>query len=99
VYAWGADGAFQLGDGKTASEPSPVPVFPPPGVTYQAVASGGDTSYGVSPAGDVYAWGAGGFGAVGDGTKKTARRPVEVESGATGLISSTSNVVAVALSR
>jgi alpha-tubulin suppressor-like RCC1 family protein len=67
-------------------------------VTYQAVASGGDTSYGVSTAGDVYAWGAGKLGAVGDGTKNTARTPVQVEAGATALISSTSNVAAVALS-
>lgn len=97
VYAWGDDGAFQLGDGKTASEPSPVKISPPDGVTYQAVASGADTSYGVSTTGDVYAWGAGRLGAVGDGTKNTARIPVKVESGATGLISSTSNLVAVAL--
>jgi alpha-tubulin suppressor-like RCC1 family protein len=99
VYAWGADGAFQLGNGQRVEEPSPVQISPPHGVTYQAVASGGDTSYGVSTAGEVYAWGAGKFGAVGDGTKNTARTPVKVKSGATALISSTSNVVAVALSR
>lgn len=98
MYAWGADGAFQLGDGKRAAEPSPVKISPPDGVTYQAVASGGDTSYGVSTAGEVYAWGAGRLGAVGDGTKNTARVPVKVESGAAALISSTSNLVAVALS-
>ncbi len=97
MYAWGDDGAFQLGDRKTTSEPSPVPISPPRGVTYQVVASGGDTSYGVSKAGTVFAWGGGGFGAVGDGTKNTARTPVQVESDATRLISSTSNVVAVAL--
>ncbi len=98
VYAWGADGASQLGNGKQVAEPSPVKISPPDGVTYQAVASGGDTSYGVSTAGDVYAWGAGKLGAVGDGTKNTARTPVQVEAGATALISSTSNVAAVALS-
>lgn len=99
VYAWGDDGAFQLGNGKRVTEPSPVKISAPHGVTYQAVASGGDTSYGVSTAGEVYAWGAGRLGAVGDGTRNTARTPVKVESGATALISSTSNVVAVALSR
>jgi hypothetical protein len=99
VYAWGANGAFQLGNGKQVAEPSPVRISPPHGVTYQAVASGGDTSYGVSTAGEVYAWGAGKFGAVGDGTKNIARIPVKVEPRATVLISSTSNVVAVALRR
>lgn len=98
VYAWGADGAYQLGDGKRAARPSPVKISPPRGVTYQAVASGGDTSYGVSTAGEVYAWGAGKSGAVGDGTRKIVRFPVKVKSGATVLISSTSDVVAVALS-
>jgi alpha-tubulin suppressor-like RCC1 family protein len=99
LYAWGADAAFQLGNGKRAAELSPVKISPPPGVTYKSVASGGDTSYGVSTAGQVYAWGAGRFGAVGDGTKNLARTPVKVESGATVLISSTSNVAAVALRR
>ncbi|MGH3159502.1 MAG: RCC1 domain-containing protein, partial [Streptosporangiaceae bacterium] len=69
VYAWGTDFAFQLGNGKRAAELSPVKISPPYGVTYHAVASGGDTSYGVSTAGEVYAWGAGKFGAVGEGTK------------------------------
>lgn len=99
VYAWGADSAYQLGDGKRAAEPSPVKISPPHGVVYQAVASGGDTSYGVSTAGEVYAWGAGKSGAVGDGTRKPARIPVKVKSGATALISSTSDVIAVALTK
>jgi alpha-tubulin suppressor-like RCC1 family protein len=61
------------------------------------VASGGDTSYAVSTAGNVYAWGGGDAGALGDGSTSTARTPVKVESGASALISATSHVVAVAL--
>ncbi len=99
VYAWGDDGAFQLGDGKRVTEPSPVRISPPNRVTYGFVASAGVTSYGISTTHEVYAWGGGRFGAVGDGSTKTARTPVDVESGATRLISSTSNVVAVALRR
>ena len=98
VYAWGADESYQLGDDKTANEPSPVEITPPAGVIYEAVASGGDTSYGVSAAGNVYAWGGADAGALGDGSTGTARTPVKVESGASTLISGTSHVVAVALS-
>ena len=98
VYAWGADQSYQLGDDKTANEPSPVEITPPAGVIYEAVASGGNTSYGVSTAGNVYAWGGADAGALGDGSTATARTPVNVESGASALISATSHVVAVALS-
>jgi alpha-tubulin suppressor-like RCC1 family protein len=98
VYAWGADQSYQLGDDKTANEPSPVEITPPAGVIYEAVASGGNTSYGVSTAGNVYAWGGGDAGALGDGGTGTARTPVKVESGASALISATSHVAAVALS-
>jgi alpha-tubulin suppressor-like RCC1 family protein len=98
VYAWGADQDYQLGNDKTANEPSPVKITPPTGVTYEAVASGGNTSYGVSAAGNVYAWGGGDAGALGDGGTATARTPVKVESGASALISATSHVAAVALS-
>jgi alpha-tubulin suppressor-like RCC1 family protein len=97
MYAWGANGAFQLGNGKRVPAPSPVRITPPHGVTYQAVASAGDSSYGVSTTGRVYAWGAGKFGSVGDGGRGNVRIPVRVESGATGLISATSNLVVVAL--
>jgi alpha-tubulin suppressor-like RCC1 family protein len=98
MYAWGANGAFQLGNGQRVAATSPVRISPPHGVTYRAVASGGDTSYGISTAGEVYAWGAGKSGAVGDGTREPARTPVRVKAGATMLISATSDVVAVALS-
>jgi alpha-tubulin suppressor-like RCC1 family protein len=99
VYAWGSNGAYQLGTGKRALAASPIRITPPSGVRYQAVASGGDTSYGVARNGDVYAWGAGKSGALGDGSTALARTPVRVESGGTALISATSDVVAVALRR
>jgi alpha-tubulin suppressor-like RCC1 family protein len=96
LYAWGNDSTYQLGDGKTTNEPSPEQIFAPSGVTYQTLASGGNTSYAVSTAGGVYAWGNSGEGQVGDGKTTPAKKPVLVETGA-GLISSTSTDVVVSL--
>lgn len=85
LYAWGADKQGQLGDGKTTPEFSPEPITPPSGVTYRLLASSGATSYGVTPAGDVYAWGAGGAGQIGNGTTAGSLTPVKVASDATGI--------------
>jgi alpha-tubulin suppressor-like RCC1 family protein len=94
LYAWGNGHYYQLGDGKRANEPSPEQIFPPPGVTYRTLATGGSTSYAISTAGDVYAWGDSADGQVGDGKTTRARKPVRVETGA-GLISSTAADVVV----
>lgn len=56
--------------------------FPPAGVTYQTLATGGNTSYAITTTGAVYAWGRSTVGQVGDGTRKTAEEPVSVTSGA-----------------
>jgi alpha-tubulin suppressor-like RCC1 family protein len=96
LYAWGNDSAYQLGDGKTTNESSPEQILAPSGVTYQTLATGGDTSYAISTIGNVYAWGANSVGQVGDGTTQTAEQPVQVASGAS-LISSTSTDVVIGL--
>jgi alpha-tubulin suppressor-like RCC1 family protein len=93
LYAWGNDTYYQLGDGRTASEDRPEQIRPPAGVTYRALATGGYTSYAISTAGDVYAWGYNNSGEVGDGGTAPARRPVEVDSGATTISSTAANVV------
>jgi alpha-tubulin suppressor-like RCC1 family protein len=97
VYAWGANGAGQLGTGNLVSKSSPVRIFPPAGVTYQALASGGDASYAVSTTGDVYAWGGNRYGQLGDGSTTSSKTPVLVQSQATSLISATSTDVAVSI--
>jgi len=95
TWAWGAGGAGQLGDGVRAAQPWPGQFRPPPGVTYQSLATGSATSYAVSTARDVYAWGVSFTGQVGDGLTRAAHAPVLIASGASS-ISSTANDVVIA---
>ena len=93
MYAWGADGQGQLGDGNTASQSAPVLITPPWGVTYQTLATSGGTSYGISSTGDVYAWGGGEAGQIGNGTTESSFAQVKVASGATGISATADDVL------
>jgi alpha-tubulin suppressor-like RCC1 family protein len=95
-WAWGDDHYGELGDGRTTNEASPVEFIPPAGVTYATLDASGGTSYAIDQAGDVWAWGEGNDGQIGNGGKATAQRtPVEVVSGGAGLISATAHAVVV----
>ncbi len=96
LYAWGDDGQGQLGDGQTAAQSSPELITPPSGVTYQELATSGGTTYGISTTGDVYAWGGGEEGQIGNGTTESSSTPVKVAAGATG-ISATADDVLIAV--
>jgi alpha-tubulin suppressor-like RCC1 family protein len=93
LYAWGSNSQGQLGDGKRTPARSPVLITPPSGVTYQLVATSGSTSYGVTPAGDVYAWGSGRSGQIGNGTTASSFTPVKVASDAIGISGTASDVL------
>ena len=93
LYAWGANSHGQLGDGNTTPQFSPELITPPSGVTYRLLASSGSTSYGVTPAGDVYAWRAGGAGQIGNGTTADSLIPVKVASHATGISGTAFDVI------
>jgi alpha-tubulin suppressor-like RCC1 family protein len=85
--AWGNDSWSQLADGATQNEGTPEQVVVPPGVTYATIASGGATAYAIDTSGNVWTWGCGSKGQIGDGVKVSAQtQPAEVDSGA-GLIS------------
>jgi alpha-tubulin suppressor-like RCC1 family protein len=96
LRSWGADQFSQLGNGRQGVFPSPVPFFPPNGVSYATLATSGATSYAVSTRGEVFAWGDNSEGQVGDGGNQTAQQAVPVDFGATS-ISATANDVAVAV--
>jgi alpha-tubulin suppressor-like RCC1 family protein len=95
LYSWGSDSDSQLGDRGTANQPWPKQFFPPSGVTYVSLASGGYTSYGIDTNGTVWAWGANGEGQLGIGHrhKKTSPVPLAVEPNATGISSTALDVV------
>jgi alpha-tubulin suppressor-like RCC1 family protein len=96
LWSWGANFHGQLGAETTESQALPVRFYPPARVTYESLASSGITSYAVSSAGNVYAWGGSPAGQVGDGTLATTLIPALVASGAT-MISSTADNVAVVI--
>jgi alpha-tubulin suppressor-like RCC1 family protein len=96
LYAWGDGMYYQLGNHLKGNKEYPVKISAPAGVTYTALASGGSTCYGISASGAVWAWGNNAAGQVGDGTATTAKQPVNVATGATG-ISATDDDVTVSI--
>jgi alpha-tubulin suppressor-like RCC1 family protein len=84
AYAWGVNGNGQLGInlGITANRSSPVTVAG--GITnWQQLSAGGAHSLGVTQGGIAYAWGANGFGNLGDNTITERSSPVTVVGGIT----------------
>jgi len=96
LRSWGDDQSGQLGDGHTTTKASPIEFFPPTGVTYKLLASGASTSYAISTTGDVYSWGGGFSGQIGNHGTHLELTPVMVESNASS-ISSTALDVATGL--
>ena len=77
LYAWGAGGNGELGNGTTTSTQStPVQVSLP--VKPTAIAAGQDTGYAIGSDGNLYAWGYGGYGELGNGTTSQQTTPVTV---------------------
>lgn len=78
VFNWGANNVGQLGDGTTLDRALPKQPTLPSGLTPISVAAGGDHSLAVASSGNIYAWGANGFGQLGDGTTVERYTPVLV---------------------
>jgi alpha-tubulin suppressor-like RCC1 family protein len=93
LWDWGSDRRCQLGDRRRGRRPWPIRFHAPTGVTFVSLASGGITSYAISSAGVVYAWGSGPVGQLGDGSVLVAKTPVRVAPAATSISATANNVV------
>ncbi|HEX3565501.1 MAG TPA: IPT/TIG domain-containing protein, partial [Acidimicrobiales bacterium] len=77
MYAWGNNTFGQLGNGSTTTSNTPVPVNLPAGVTATAVAAGQNTSMALGSDGQVYTWGYGYDGELGNRSFSAATSPVK----------------------
>jgi alpha-tubulin suppressor-like RCC1 family protein len=78
VWAWGANGFGQLGNGTTNNSPVPVKVSAPDGVTFTAVAVGGSHGIALDNTGKAWTWGRNFSGELGNGTTTNSVTPVAV---------------------
>ena len=80
LWAWGANGDGELGDGTTVSKSNPVQVGT--WTNWQAVAAGGYHAVALKHDGTLWAWGYNAFGQLGDGSTVWRRlSPVQVGTG------------------
>ncbi|MCL2547209.1 MAG: CotH kinase family protein [Oscillospiraceae bacterium] len=79
LWAWGANGSGQLGDGTFNFRATPVHVMS----TVAAASGGNGHTLALTMGGNVYAWGGNWDGQVGDGTWQNRNRPVRIMQNAT----------------
>ena len=78
VFAWGSNGHGQLGTGSLTSATTPQAVTVPGGPVV-AIAAGSNFSLALDASGQVYAWGAGLSGQLGDASNANVDSPVQVQ--------------------
>jgi hypothetical protein len=78
VWAWGANGAGQLGDGTANNRTTPMQVSGLTGII--VIEAGAASSHAVKSDGTVWAWGFNGDGVLGDGTNTIRYLPVQAIS-------------------
>jgi len=89
VYSWGYRGFGALGDGQSAQTNQLTPAriaqgAIPAGVTFTQISGGNNTAYALGTDGNIYSWGNGYLGELGDGTSGNAAQalsPVQVSRG------------------
>ncbi|MFA7243118.1 MAG: hypothetical protein WC091_23675 [Sulfuricellaceae bacterium] len=95
VWAWGANGSSQLGDGANVSRYTPVPVTGLSGV--KTIAAGDSHNLAIKNDGSVWVWGSNAAGQLGDGTQITKKTALQVAgvSNAVAIAAGKSHSVAV----
>ncbi len=76
VWAWGANGSGQLGDGTTTNRNTPIQVNGLNSIS--TIACGGSWSLAMKSDGTVWAWGGNYYGYLGDGTTTSRNTPVQI---------------------
>jgi alpha-tubulin suppressor-like RCC1 family protein len=79
AYCWGEGLEGQLGNGNESNHNTPVLVALPPGVTVSQIEAGDDHTCAVVDTGDVYCWGKGEDGRLGNGSSFDRDVPVLVQ--------------------
>jgi alpha-tubulin suppressor-like RCC1 family protein len=78
AWAWGLGYFGQLGNGATSDSASPVAVSMPAGVTFKAIAAGGNHNLALDTSGNAWAWGSNGLGELGNGGMSDSATPTAV---------------------
>ncbi len=78
LLAWGDNEDGQLGNGSTMDEHFPGAVNPPADLVATSARSGGRFTVALAPSGEVWAWGEGKDGELGNGRRTNHLRPVRV---------------------
>ncbi len=78
VLSWGAGFGGTLGDGGTSSASTPGPVSLPPNTTVINISAGDTFALALTSGGQVYAWGAGSKGQIGNGSDSESDTPTPV---------------------
>ena len=76
LWAWGANGTGQLGDGTLTLRTGPVQITA--ASDWQAISAGGSFTLAIKANGTLWSWGQNNFGQLGDGTTTDRNTPVQV---------------------
>ena len=86
LWAWGSNGANQLGDGTTTNRSAPVQIDPGTGAAgkWKKVSAFGAHTLGIRENGSLWAWGYNADGQIGDNTTAQKTAPTQIDAGTSG---------------